>query len=62
MNHGNTNSNSTGFSSMVKALYNDLYQVLVNGAEPEIKHEQVRRQIYVMDEAHRQNPLPKRKK
>ncbi len=56
-----TNSNNTGFSSMVKALYNDLYQVLVNGAEPEVKHEQVRRQIYVMEEAHRQNPLPKRK-
>ena len=46
---------------MVKSLYNDLYEVLVNGAEPEIKHEQVRRQIYVMEEAHRQNPLPKRK-
>jgi hypothetical protein len=59
--YADTNSNNTGFSNMVKALYNDLYQVLVNGAEPEVKHEQVRRQIYVMEEAHRQNPLPRRK-
>lgn len=53
-------SNATGFVEIVATLYGDLYEVLVNGKKPEIKHEQVRRQIAVMVEAHRQNPLPQR--
>ncbi len=57
--HEDQNSNETGFSEMVAALYSNLYDVLVNGAEPEIKLDQVRRQIQVIEEAHRQNPLPK---
>ena len=38
----------------------NIYDVLVNGAEPVIKHDQVRRQVYVMEEAHKQNPLPRK--
>ncbi len=53
------NSNATGFSGLVHALYNNLYDVLVNGAAPIIKHEEVRKQVYVMEEAHKQNPLPR---
>ena len=60
--YNDTNSNATGFSYMVNRLYNNLYDVLVNGAEPVIKHEQVRKQVYIMEEAHKQNPLPKNKK
>jgi predicted dehydrogenase len=60
--YNDKNSNETGFSGMVRALYNNLYEVLVNGVEPAIKIEQVRRQIHVMEQAHAQNPLPKRKK
>lgn len=54
------NSNATGFVYMVNSLYNNVYDVLVNGAEPVIKHDQVRRQVYVMEEAHKQNPLPRK--
>ncbi len=54
------NSNATGFSTMVRSLYANLYEVLANGAEPKIKLEQVRRQIYIMEEAHKQNPLPQK--
>lgn len=59
--YSDTNSNATGFSEMVRSLYSNLYDVLSKGAEPEIKLSQVRQQIYVMEEAHRQNPLPKRR-
>ena len=55
------NSNATGFSQLVGKLYTNLYDVLVNGAEPIIKHDQVRRQVYIMEEAHKQNPLPRNK-
>ncbi len=57
--YNDQNSNETGFSTMVRALYANLYDVLANGAEAKIKHEEVRRQIFIMEEAHRQNPLPK---
>jgi predicted dehydrogenase len=55
-----TGSNSDGFSFNSMQLYNNLYDVLVNGAEQIIKHDQVRRQLYVIEECHRQNPLPVR--
>ncbi len=48
------------FVAIVHSLYSNLYDVLVNGAEPAIKHEEVRKQIYVMEEAHKQNPLPRK--
>ena len=56
----NANRNETGFSEIVHLLYKDLYAVYTEGKEPEIKHDQVRRQIYIMEEAHKQNPLPKK--
>ena len=56
----NANSNATGFSEIVHLLYNDFYAVVTEGKEPEIKLDQVRRQIYIMEEAHKQNPLPKK--
>ena len=59
--YNDTNSNATGFSFMVNRLYNNVYDVLINGAEQIIKHEEVRKQIYIMEEAHKQNPLPKNK-
>lgn len=59
--YNDKNSNATGFSGMVRSLYNNLYDVMVNGAEQVIKPEQVRRQIYVLEQAHLQNPLPRRK-
>ncbi len=49
--------NANGFYHKAKALYNDLYEVLTNHAEQEIKLEQVRRQIYVIEQAHKQNKL-----
>ncbi len=60
--YNDPNSNATGFSGIVRDLYTNLYNVIINGAEPEIKLEQVRRQIFVLEESHRQNPLPKRSK
>ena len=54
------NNNESGFSEMVGLLYRNLYNVVQHGAEQEIKLEQVRRQIYIMEEAHKQNPLPKK--
>lgn len=46
------------FQFLSKAFYDNIYDVLVNGAEPVIRHDEVRRQIGVMEEAWRQNPLP----
>ncbi len=56
--YSDANSNATGFSEMVGLLYRNFYDVVTKNAEPEIKLEQVRRQIYIMEEAHKQNPLP----
>lgn len=44
-----------------RAFYNNIYDVLVNGAELVVKPEQVRRQIAIIEECHRQNPLTKRR-
>ena len=44
-----------------KSFYDNVYDALVNGADLVVKPEQVRRQIAVIEECHRQNPLPKRK-
>jgi predicted dehydrogenase len=60
--YNDQNSNATGFVGMVHALYNNLYDVMVNGAAQVIKHEEVRKQVRIMQEAHRQNPLPRNKK
>lgn len=42
-------------------FYNNIYDALVNGAPLVVTHQQVRRQIAVIEEAHRQNPFPKMK-
>lgn len=54
----NKDSNLNGFEQIVTALYSDVYEVFCNGKEPEVKLDQVRRQVYVLEEAHKQNPLP----
>ena len=46
------------FTQLSKGIYDNVYDVLTNGAEPIVKLEQVRRQVAVLEECHRQNPLP----
>ena len=48
------------FNSRVERFYENLYGALVHGTPLEVTLEQVRRQIAVIEECHRQNPLPKR--
>ncbi|OQA86137.1 MAG: putative oxidoreductase YdgJ [Lentisphaerae bacterium ADurb.Bin242] len=47
------------FSYRTIKLYENLYDALVNGGKLEVTLEQVRRQIAVIEECHRQNPLSK---
>ncbi|NLF33110.1 MAG: Gfo/Idh/MocA family oxidoreductase [Planctomycetes bacterium] len=42
----------------IKAVYDSLYRTLTEGAPPAVSLAEVRRQIAVLEEAHRQNPLP----
>ncbi len=58
-NFADPSCNTDGFIRMSRALYSNLHDVLTVNAEREIKLEEVRRQVYVLEEAHRQNPLPK---
>ncbi|MBN1352892.1 Gfo/Idh/MocA family oxidoreductase [candidate division KSB1 bacterium] len=44
-----------------KLFYENVYVALVNGSELVVKPREVRRQVAVIEECHRQNPLPKRK-
>ena len=46
------------FGSASKRFYDNVFDVLQNGAERLIKPEQSRKQVAVMEECHRQNPLP----
>ncbi|MBS1369122.1 MAG: Gfo/Idh/MocA family oxidoreductase [Lentisphaeria bacterium] len=55
-----TPSGAEFFRIMSGGVYSNLHDVLRSGAEREITLEQVRRQIQIMEEAHRQNPLPRR--
>jgi scyllo-inositol 2-dehydrogenase (NADP+) len=43
-----------------EGFYDNVFDVLQNGAEPLITPEQSRKQIAVIEECHRQNPLPTR--
>ena len=45
------------FGYMSRMFYTHLYESIVNGAPLVIPPEQVRRQIAVIEECHRQNPL-----
>jgi len=47
----------TSFDSMTRCFYNMLYGVIREGAPLEITLGQVRQQIAVIEEAHRQNPM-----
>ena len=47
---------SDAFDYMSTRFYANIHDVLTNGAEPVVKVEEVRQQIAVMEEAHRQNP------
>jgi predicted dehydrogenase len=47
------------FNTIAGGYYNMLYNTLTTGAPLEITPKQVRQQIAVMAECHRQNPLPK---
>ncbi len=58
--YSGNNSNANGYAEVVQLLYRDFYKVVTEGKAPEIKLSEVRRQIYVMEEAHKQNPLPKK--
>ena len=49
------------FVSAVYTYYTHLYNKLTEGIEMPVTIKQVRRQIAVIDEAHRQNPMPKMK-
>ncbi|NLW51239.1 MAG: Gfo/Idh/MocA family oxidoreductase [Candidatus Brocadiaceae bacterium] len=49
------------FPTMAKAFYTQLYNALTEGTPLIVTLEQVRRQIAVMEECHRQNPLSKRR-
>jgi len=53
---------SDTFQALSQAFYNNVYDVLTRGAEPAIKLAEVRRQVAVMEECHRQNPLPRKAK
>ena len=48
---------SAPFVDAVANYYKMTYDAVVNGVEPEINPYQVRQQIAVIEEAHRQNPL-----
>jgi predicted dehydrogenase len=50
---------SAVFSDAVGKLYATVYEHLVNEKPLVVTLEQVRQQIWVMEEAHRQNPLPR---
>ncbi|MDD3925323.1 MAG: Gfo/Idh/MocA family oxidoreductase [bacterium] len=45
------------FNAMAGRFYNNLYDALVNGAPLVVTPQQVRQQIAVIEECHRQNPL-----
>jgi len=50
------------FHCMANKFYSNLYDALLNGAPLVVTPEQVRRQIAVIEKAHKQNPFPKLKK
>ena len=47
---------------MANKFYSNLYDALLNGAPLVVTPQQVRRQIAVIEKAHKQNPFPKLKK
>ena len=50
-----------GFDAWGTAYYEQVYDALVNGKPMEVTLDQIRRQIMIIEECHRQNPFPKMK-
>lgn len=50
------------FQKISQAYYDTLYQSLVHKAKPLVQLPQVRRQIAVIEECHKQNPLPRKRR
>ena len=48
------------FQAISKGFYDNVYDALVRKGKLEVRLDQVRRQVFVLEEAHRQNPLPRR--
>lgn len=48
----------TSFNAAVKAYYDNIYEHLTEGKELIIKPEKIMQQIELMEEVHRQNPMP----
>jgi hypothetical protein len=48
-----------GFQKISNGFYDNLYAALTKGEKLEVTLDQVRRQVHVLEECHRQNPLPK---
>lgn len=55
--HWESSDEGMKFEFRTEMLYLDLYEALVNGKELEVQFDEVRRQIMVIEECHRQNPL-----
>lgn len=53
---------SNAFQFLSRTFYDNVYDVIVNGAKPVIGLDEVRRQIAAIEACHKQNPLPKRRK
>ena len=50
---------ATGFDYMGADYYKDIYEALTTGKPTEVQLAQVKRQIRIIEECHRQNPIPK---
>ncbi len=53
-------ADSYGNAYMAEKLYQNLYDVLVNGGKLVVPNRIVRRQIQIIEECHKQNPFPKK--
>jgi predicted dehydrogenase len=49
------------FQVISKGIYDDVYEALTKDIEPTVRLDEVRRQVAVLEEAHRQCQLPRRK-
>ena len=50
------------FQGLSKGFYDEVHAVMTRDAQPTIRHDEVRRQIAIMEEARRQNRLPAMKR
>ncbi len=59
LTQGTSGYTLTSFRCGPRGIYTNVYDVLQHAAEPVITLSQARRQIEILEEAHRQNPLPR---